>query len=282
MDPKEQSRLVELARESRILILNMLTKAGSGHTGGSLSVVEILAYLYFHKMRLRPSEPSWPDRDRLVLSKGHAAPALYTMLAMRGFIPKDVLFRLRRVDGSLQGHPDMLRTPGVDASTGSLGQGLSIACGMALGLRLSSSDSKVYAILGDGEIQEGQIWEAAMSAAHYKLKNLVAFIDANQLQIDGRVQDVMNVEPIAAKWESFGWNVQEIDGHDFAQIDEAIAAAEARDGDKPNMIVARTTKGKGVSFIEGKVGFHGVTPNMDELRAAMKELGGSVLLEGKS
>jgi len=278
----EEKRLSDLALKARILILNMLAKAGSGHTGGSLSVVEILTYLYFHKMRHKVEDPAWPDRDRLILSKGHAAPALYAALSMCGYFPRSELFKLRRLAGSLQGHPDVRRTSGVEATTGSLGQGLSIANGIALGLRLSGNKSRVYAILGDGELQEGQVWEAAMSASHYRLGNVVAFVDANGLQIDGRVEDVMGLEPLTDKWKAFGWNVQEIDGHDFGQLDEAVQRAESRRDGGPNAIVARTTKGKGVSFMEGKASYHGVAPTMDELSRAMDELGGEILFEVKS
>ena len=282
MNLTEEKRLSDLATQARVLILNMLAKAGSGHTGGSLSVVEVLTYLYFHKMRHKVLDPTWSGRDRLVLSKGHAAPALYAMLSMCGYFPRAELFKLRRIDGSLQGHPDIRRTAGLDATTGSLGQGLSMANGIALGLRLSGSRSKVYAILGDGELQEGQVWEAAMSASHYRLRNVMAFVDANGLQIDGPVEEIMSLEPMTDKWEAFGWDVQEIDGHDFSQIDEAVQRAERSGGDRPNVIVARTTKGKGVSFIEGKLQYHGVAPTMDELRRAMDELGGEVLFEEKN
>ncbi|HUT04448.1 MAG TPA: transketolase [bacterium] len=282
MDVGEKKRLSETANQVRILVLNMLTKACSGHTGGSLSVVDILTYLYFYKMRHKPEDPDWPERDRLVLSKGHAAPTLYALLSMCGYFPRSELFKLRRVNGSLQGHPDARRTPGVEASTGSLGQGLSMANGIALGLRLSGITSKVYVILGDGEIQEGQIWEAAMSASHYRLGNVVVIIDANQLQIDGRVENIMGVEPIAAKWEAFGWNVQEVNGHDFSQLDAAVSKMEQSSDGKPNVVVARTIKGKGVSFMEGKCQYHGVAPKMDELRRAMDELGGEVLIEEDS
>ena len=279
MDLANKKRLSDLATQARVLILNMLAKAGSGHTGGSLSVVEVLTYLYFHKMRHKVEDPTWSGRDRLVLSKGHAAPALYAVLSLCGYFPRAELFKLRRIDGSLQGHPDIRRTAGLDATTGSLGQGLSMANGIALGLRLSGSRSKVYAILGDGELQEGQVWEAAMSASHYRLRDVVAFVDANGLQIDGPVEQVMSLEPMTDKWEAFGWDVQEIDGHDFSQIDEAVQRAEGRRDHRPNVIVARTTKGKGVSFMEGKLRYHGVAPTMDELRRAMEELGGEVLVE---
>ncbi|MBN2207936.1 MAG: transketolase [Candidatus Coatesbacteria bacterium] len=284
----EEKRLSDLALKTRILILNMLAKAGSGHTGGSLSVVEILTYLYFYKMRHKVEDPAWPDRDRLVLSKGHAAPALYAALSMCGYFPRSELFKLRRLAGSLQGHPDIRRTSGVEATTGSLGQGLSIANGIALGLRLSGTKGlhdrvpRVYAILGDGELQEGQVWEAAMSASHYRLSNVVAFVDANGLQIDGRIEKVMSLEPLTDKWKAFGWNVQEIDGHSFGQLDEAVQHAENCLDGGPNVIVARTTKGKGVSFMEGKASYHGVAPTMDELSRAMQELGGEILSEVKS
>lgn len=279
MNSTDEKRLLGIAKEARVLILNILANAGSGHTGGSLSVVEILSYLYFHKMRHDPNRPEWPDRDRLVLSKGHAAPALYTMLAMCGYFPRSELFKLRRITGILQGHPDKVRTPGIDATTGSLGQGLSVANGIALGLRLDGRRSRVYVVLGDGEIQEGQVWEAAMSAAHYRLSNVVGFVDANSLQIDGPTQKIMNPEPISAKWASFGWDVQEIDGHSFEAIDSAVLKAESEES-KPSMIIARTIKGKGVSFMEGNIRYHGVAPTADELRRAMEEIGGEILTEG--
>ncbi|HET6514463.1 MAG TPA: transketolase [Thermodesulfovibrionales bacterium] len=259
------------ARDLRIEILKMLTAAGSGHTGGSLSAVDIVAALYFCKMRHRPDDPSWRERDRFILSKGHAAPLLYAVLALAGYLDKDLLKTLRRVDSPLQGHPSSKLLKGVEVSTGSLGQGLSIANGIALGLKMDGLPSRVYCLMGDGELQEGQIWEAAMSAAHYRLDNLCAIVDNNGLQIDGHCCDVMNVEPITDKWRGFGWNVLDIDGHNMEQILGALDEAEKIKG-MPTVIVARTVKGKGVSFFEGKAEYHGVTPTREELERALKEL----------
>lgn len=264
--------LQEKARKLRIDIIKTLHRSKSGHTGGSLSVIDMVTVLYYHKMRHDPANPKWPLRDRLVLSKGHAAPAQYVALADSGYFPKDDLKTLRQLGGHLQGHPDSKGTPGVEVCTGSLGQGLSMAVGMALGLSLDKSASRVYAILGDGELQEGQIWEATMSAAHYKLDNLCILIDANGLQIDGEVAKVMNVEPIADKFRAFGCNVMEIDGHDTGAIVAALDEAEKVKG-KPTAIVARTVKGKGVSFFENKASYHGVTPSDEELPRALQCLG---------
>jgi transketolase len=252
-------------------ILIMLAQARSGHTGGSLSAVEMLVSLYYYKMRHRPEDPDWEDRDRFVLSKGHAAPALYAVLASCGYFPKDYLRELRQINSKLHGHPYSLTTPGVEISTGSLGQGLSIANGMALAARLNKKACRVYVMMGDGETQEGQIWEAAMSASHYRLDNVCAFLDNNELQIDGRVADVMGIEPIGDKWRAFGWHVIEIDGHDFSQIIPALDEAETVKG-KPTLIWAHTVKGKGVSFMENQVGFHGVAPSADQLERALREL----------
>ncbi len=263
--------LKEKATEIRKQILKMLNKAGSGHTGGSLSLGEIMSVLYFHYLSVDPKNPGDEKRDRLVLSKGHAAPAIYAALALKGFFDMKELDTLRKIDSILQGHPDMTKTPGVEMTTGSLGQGLSAANGMALAAKLDKRSIKVVAILGDGEIQEGQIWEAAMTASHYKLDNLVGIIDFNGLQIDGEITNVMNPAPIAEKWRAFGWNVIEIDGHDIAEIDSALKRAEKVDN-KPTMIVARTVKGKGVSFMEGEADWHGKGPGDDELEKALKEL----------
>jgi transketolase len=264
----------ELAGKARLIrrhIIEMLGKAGSGHPGGSLSAADIVTALYFKEMRLKPAEPDWPDRDRFVLSKGHAAPLLYAALAERGYFPVEELATLRKLGSRLQGHPDMRKLPGVEVSTGSLGQGLSIANGMALAARLDDRDYRVYALLGDGEIQEGQIWEAAMAAAHYALENLTVFIDYNGLQIDGPVSEIMAPEPVPDKWRAFGWQVLEIDGHDFRQILGALA--EARNtGGRPTAVVARTVKGKGVSFMEHGVDWHGVVPKGDQLKQALEEL----------
>lgn len=263
--------LREKARVIRMEILKMLTEAGSGHTGGSLSAADIVAALYSYKMRHKPEDPLWEDRDRFILSKGHAAPVLYAALAIAGYFDRKLLKTLRRIGSPLQGHPCSRKLPGVEISTGSLGQGLSIANGIALGLKISKSNARVYCLLGDGEIQEGQIWEAAMTAAHYNLDNLCAIIDNNGLQIDGRCCDVMGIDPISKKWEAFGWNVLEINGHDMEAIVGALDSVETVKG-KPSMIVARTIKGKGVSFFEGKVEYHGIAPTHEELEKALKEL----------
>jgi len=263
--------LKDKARQLRIEIVKMLTKAGSGHTGGSLSAADIVTALYFYKMKHDPQNPRWKERDRFVLSKGHAAPVLYAVLALSGYFDKSLLGSLRRLNSPLQGHPCCKSIPGIEVSTGSLGQGLSVANGMALGLRLERILSRVYCLLGDGEIQEGQIWEAAMTAAHYKIDNLCAIVDHNNLQIDGYCSDVMNVEPIEDKFIAFGWNVFTIDGHDMYEIINALDEAE-KIKEKPTMIVANTVKGKGVSIFEGKVQYHGMAPTHEELEIALKEL----------
>ncbi|GAB4406457.1 MAG: transketolase [Thermodesulfovibrionales bacterium] len=270
---KDLKTLTERAREVRIEILKMLTEAGSGHTGGSLSAADIVTALYFYKMRHRPDDPEWRERDRFILSKGHAAPLLYAALALTGYFDRGLLKTLRKIDSPLQGHPSSKMLKGVEVSTGSLGQGLSIANGMALGLRMDGLGSRVYCLLGDGELEEGQVWEAAMTAAHYRLDNLCAIIDNNGLQIDGFCCDVMNIEPITEKWDAFGWNVFDIDGHNMEQIVAALDEAERVKG-KPTVIVARTVKGKGVSFFEGKAEYHGIAPTGEELERALKELGG--------
>jgi transketolase len=265
--------LKEKARILRIEILKMLTEAGSGHTGGSLSAADIVTALYFYKMRHKPGDPKWRERDRFILSKGHAAPLLYSALALSGYFDKPLLKTLRKLGSPLQGHPCSKTLPGVEISTGSLGQGLSIANGIAMGLKLDVLSSRVYCLLGDGETQEGQVWEAAMTAAHYRLDNLCAIIDNNGLQIDGHCCDVMSIEPIVNKWEAFGWYVIDINGHDMEAIVNAFDEAETVKM-KPVMIVARTVKGKGVSFFEGKVEYHGIAPTPEELERALKELGG--------
>jgi len=259
------------AREIRKNIIKMLGEAGSGHPGGSLSSADIVAVLYFHELRLDPNRPDWPDRDRFVLSKGHAAPVLYAALAERGFFPVEELMTLRKLDSRLQGHPDMRKLPGVEMSTGSLGQGLSAANGMALAARLDHKNYRVYALLGDGELDEGMVWEAAMASAHYKLDNLTAFVDHNGLQIDGPITEVMSPEPVADKWRAFGWHVLNIDGHDIKQIIDALNEAKTVKG-KPTMIIAETVKGKGVSFMENQVGWHGVAPKPGEVERALAEL----------
>ncbi len=265
--------LADRARQMRTEILTMLTHAGSGHTGGSLSAADIVTVLFFHVLRHDPENPVWRERDRFILSKGHAAPVLYAALALSGYFDRGVLKTLRKVGSPLQGHPCSFKLPGVEISTGSLGQGLSIANGTALGLRMDGLPSRVYCLLGDGEIQEGQVWEAAMTAAHYRIDNLCAIVDNNGLQIDGRCSDVMGIEPIVGKWEAFGWHVLDIDGHDLGAIIDAFRKAEAVKG-KPSVIVARTTKGKGVSFFEGKVEYHGLAPTAEELTSALRELQG--------
>jgi transketolase len=268
----DKRSLAEIARKIRVDTLKMLNRAGSGHTGGSLSAVEILVTLFFSHMRLSPNDACWPERDRFVLSKGHGAPALYAVLAALGYLRPDDLMTLRQVNSCLQGHPDSKMCTGVECSTGSLGQGLGVALGIALGLRLDNMPSRVYALLGDGEMQEGMVWEAAMAAAHYQASNLTAICDNNGLQIDGRVSDVMNVEPLADKWRSFGWNTLQVDGHDFGALQEALA--QCRDfKDGPSMIIAKTIKGKGVSIFEDRASYHGVAPNDQELKTALEELG---------
>jgi transketolase len=263
--------LKDRARRMRIDILKTLHGCGSGHTGGSLSAADIMAALYFSKMKYDPRKPDWKGRDYFILSKGHAAPVLYVTLAHAGFIDTAELCTLRKLGSRLQGHPDSKYLPGVEISTGSLGQGLSVACGIALAHKLDKAPNRVYAVLGDGELQEGQIWEAAMTGAHYKLDNLCILVDNNGLQIDGPVAKVMGVEPITDKWRAFGWDVQDIDGHDMAQIVAALDKAETVKG-KPSAIVCRTVKGKGSKCFEGKVEFHGTTPSKEELEIALKEL----------
>ena len=259
------------ARELRKDIITMIYKAGSGHPGGSLSVIDILVVLYYKIMNIDSGNCLDPERDRLVLSKGHACPALYAVLADKGFFPRSFLDTLRKVDSPLQGHPDMRKTPGIEISTGSLGQGLSAANGMALAARLDKSQRRTYVILGDGEVQEGQIWEAAMSSAHYRLDNLTAFLDYNGLQIDGWTRDVKSPDPIVDKWRSFAWNVLEVDGHDYASLLEAVGRAHAYRG-APTMIIAHTVKGKGVSFMENQMDWHGQAPNKDEYERALADL----------
>lgn len=255
----------------RLGILDAVFHAQSGHPGGSLSSTDLLAVLYFHEMKVDPFNPKWEDRDRFVLSKGHCSPALYATLAAKGFFPPEELKNFRRIDSYLQGHPDMKKVPGVDMSTGSLGQGLSAANGMALAGKLDNKDYRVYTLLGDGEIEEGQIWEAAMAAAHYKLDNLTAFLDHNKLQIDGPISEVMSPEPVDLKFKAFGWHVIIIDGHDFKQIISAIDEAKNTKG-KPTIIICETLKGKGISFMEGIAGWHGKAPNEEQYKAALTEL----------
>ena len=263
--------LEEKARNFRKEILEMIAEAGSGHPGGSLSAVEILISLYYYKMRHKPENPSWPIRDRFIMSKGHASPVLYVALANCGYFPKDELKTFRKLGSRLQGHVH-IGVPGVELSTGSLGQGLSVANGIALGAKIRKVDFKIYCLLGDGEIQEGQVWEAAMTASHHKLDNICAILDRNSVQENGPVEEIKHEEPLVDKWRSFGWKVIEIDGHNFTEI---IAALDEFDQvkDKPTMIVAHTIKGKGVSFMEGQAKWHGKAPKKEELEIALKELG---------
>lgn len=263
--------LVSNSKEIRKNIIEMIYEAKSGHPGGALSCADIITYLYFEKMKVNVKDPQDVDRDRFVLSKGHAAPALYAALAQKGFFPKEELKKLRKIGALLQGHPDAKHIPGVDVSTGSLGQGISNAVGMALGLKLEGKKSKVYVILGDGELQEGLVWEAAMSAAHYKLDNLVAVIDYNGLQIDGKNEDVMGISPLDEKWRSFGWKVISCDGHDYEDLDKAFNEADKAQ-DTPVIIIANTIKGKGVSFMENQAGWHGQAPNLEQKEKAVNEI----------
>ncbi len=260
-----------IAKRLRRHIITMTGKAGSGHPGGSLSAVEILTVLYFGVLRHKPSDPQWADRDRFILSKGHAAPLLYATLAECGYFSVDELLTLRQMDSRLQGHTDRTVTPGVEMSAGALGQGLSFAIGVALAGRLNWQDYRVYVLLGDGECDEGQVWEGAMAAAHFKVDNLVAIVDNNGQQIDGWNRDVMNLDPFPGKWQAFGWHVIEVDGHDLAQLTEAFYQAKPVKG-QPTVIIAHTIKGKGVSFMENNPDFHGKAPNAEEVKIALKEL----------
>lgn len=262
---------VAIAREIRREILKATAAAKSGHPGGSLSLAEIMTILYFDEMKVDANDPQNPERDRFVMSKGHATPVLYATLALKGFFPVAELASFRQINSRLQGHPDMKHIPGVDFTTGSLGQGLSGALGMALAGKLDHSPRRVYAIIGDGECQEGQIWEAAMAASHYKLDNLVVILDYNNLQICGEICDVMNIEPIQDKWKAFGWHVIELDGHDFSQIRAALQGARATKG-QPTLLLAHTVKGKGISFMENKAEWHGSAPNAEQLALALAEL----------
>jgi len=270
----DSQELASIASRVRRHIIRAIHQAGSGHPGGSLSCVEILVALYFSEMRIRPDEPDWEDRDRLVLSKGHACPALYAVLAERGFFPVEELDSLRKLGSMLQGHPDMKRTPGVEASTGSLGQGLSQAVGMALALKLDRRPARVYVLLGDGEVQEGQVWEAAMAAAHYRLDNLTAIVDFNGLQIDGRIDHVMSPLPLVDKWQAFNWAVHQCDGHDLDALIAALSWAGKVKG-APSVIIARTVKGRGVSFMENVADWHGKAPDAEKTKVALSELGGA-------
>ena len=266
------AKLEQQALTIRRDILTMVHAAQSGHPGGSLSAADIVTALYFHFMRVDPDDPDWPDRDRFVLSKGHACPVWYSCLAEKGFFPVEELVTLREIDGRLQGHPDMKKTPGVDVTTGSLGQGLSVGVGMALGLKVDGRDARVYVILGDGELNEGQVWEAAMAGAKFGLDNLTAIVDYNNLQLDGHCHEVMPIEPLVDKWRAFNWQVLEIDGHDVAAILGAIEAAQGTLG-RPTVIIAHTVKGKGVSYMEGECDWHGRAPDDEQYSQAMAELG---------
>ena len=271
MEQKKLNNLKNIAANIRLGALEGVHAAASGHPGGSLSIADIMAYLYFEEMNVKADEPKWADRDRFVLSKGHTAPALYATLALKGFFPSEELKNLRQVDSFLQGHPDMKGTPGVDMSTGSLGLGISTACGMALAAKVDGKSYRTYTIVGDGESEEGQVWEAAMFAAHYKLDNLCVIIDWNGLQIDGTVEEVMNPTPHDKKLEAFGFHVISIDGHDFDQIEAAFKEARETKG-KPTAIIAKTVKGKGVSYMEHQVGWHGSAPNDEQYEKAVAEI----------
>lgn len=280
MTIKQQNELAVAACKVRMGVIEGTHCAKSGHPGGSLSAADMFAYLYFRELRVDPENPQWAQRDRFVLSKGHTAPGLYAALALRGFFPTEDMKTLRHIGSYLQGHPNMNSVPGVDMSTGSLGQGISVAAGMAKAARLMGSGVNVYTLLGDGEIEEGEVWEACMFAAHYRLDNLCVIIDLNGLQIDGATKDVMNIDPVPAKLEAFGFNAVEIDGHDFAQMEQAFAGFRAAAGTgRPTAILMHTVKGKGVSFMENAVDWHGKGPNdkeyaqaMDELRAQLERL----------
>jgi transketolase len=273
------AKLESIAREGRAQIIRMLTHAGSGHPGGSLSVIDILTTLFFNRMRYDPKRPQWEDRDRFVLSKGHCVPAEYYCMARAGYFPMDRLITLRKLGSPLQGHPDRVMLPGIEAATGSLGQGLSVAIGMALGSKLAGRSARVYCVLGDGEIQEGQVWESLMSAPKlgapdHHLANLCVILDYNGIQLDGFVKKILDLEPVTDKLRSFGWPVLEVDGHDIAQVDKALDQAEATRGG-PTFIVAHTIKGKGVSFMENDPEWHGKAPKPEEAVRAVREIGGS-------
>lgn len=271
---EDLERLNTICRQVRTDILTMIHRAGSGHPGGSLSTVELLVGLYFGGvLRVRPDEPKWPERDRFIISKGHGAPTLYSVLARRGFYPVSWMEALRRLDSPLQGHPHAERVPGLDCSSGSLGQGLSVANGLALGLSRQQVPARVYCLLGDGELQEGQVWEAALTAHQLRLHNVCAIVDWNRVQLDGTVEEIKDVGDLTAKWRDFGWNAIECDGHDMASVLAAYAAAAAyKEG--PSVILAHTVKGKGVSFMENRCAWHGAAPNDEELRAALAEIRG--------
>ncbi|EES50474.1 transketolase [Clostridium botulinum] len=266
-----KQHLENISKELRKDIIEMIYESGSGHPGGSLSIIDVVTYLYFEKMNIDPKNPKLEGRDRFILSKGHAAPAQYSALAKRGFFEREELKNLRKLGSFLQGHPDAKKCPGVEISTGSLGQGFSNSCGLALASKMDNKSEKVYVVLGDGEIQEGIVWETAMAAAKFKLDNLVAIVDKNGIQLDGRTSEIMDVDPLADRWKSFGWNVIECDGHNFDEIDEAFNKAGQVKG-KPTVIIAHTIKGKGVSFMEDNVAWHGMAPSKEQKEQAVIEL----------
>jgi len=270
-DDELTGQLTRIARDIRRDVVVMTTKAKSGHPGGSLSAADIMTALYFHHLRHDPENPRWKDRDRFVLSKGHVCPALYAALARCGYFSRETLWSLRQVNSILQGHPDMTKTPGVETSTGSLGQGLSIGIGMALAAKLDRKDYRVYVLLGDGELDEGQVWEAAMAASHYKIDNLAAIVDLNGLQLDGFTKNIMSLDPVADKWRAFGWHVIEINGHNMNEILDALDATE-KVKSRPTVIVAHTVKGRGVSFMENQVKYHGQPLTEEQLKKALEEL----------
>ena len=272
-DEQRIRELEQIANELRIAVVKSVYNAGSGHLGGSLSAADIITALYFDKMRVNPEEPDWDDRDRFVLSKGHAGPILYAALAKRGFFPVEELSTLRKCGSRLSGHPACFKTPGVDMTSGSLGHGLSVGLGMRLAGRVRGKDYRVFVLLGDGELQEGQVWEAAMAAAHFKVDNLVAIVDYNRVQLDGTVDEIMEVAPLADKWRSFGWQVLTMDGHDMGDIVATVDKAIAQSQEGPVVIIADTVKGKGVSFMEGKSAWHGRYPTEEEYKQALAELG---------
>lgn len=280
----QKERIKELkifAAKARLLILEAVYSAKSGHPGGSLSIADVLSYLYNEEMNINENDPKWEERDRFVLSKGHASPAIYSTLALKGYFPTEDMKTFRNINSYLQGHPDMKGVPGIDMSTGSLGQGISAACGMALSAKLSDKDYRVYAILGDGELEEGQVWEASMFAAHYKLDNLCILIDLNGLQIDGEIKKVMSPYPVDEKFKAFGFNVIVINGHNFDEIENAYKTARLEKG-RPTAIIANCIKGKGVSFMENNANWHGNAPNTEQYEIATAELNATLAdLEGK-
>ncbi|MDR5588076.1 transketolase [Clostridium aquiflavi] len=266
-----KQHLENISKELRKDIIEMIYESGSGHPGGSLSIIDIVTYLYFEKMNIDPKNPKLEGRDRFILSKGHAAPAQYSALAKRGFFEREELKNLRKLGSFLQGHPDAKKCPGVEISTGSLGQGFSNSCGLALASKMDNKSEKIYVVLGDGEIQEGIVWETAMAAAKFKLDNLVAIVDKNGIQLDGRTSEIMDVDPLGDRWKSFGWNVIECDGHNFDEIDEAFNKVGQVKG-KPTVIIAHTIKGKGISFMEDNVAWHGMAPSKEQKEQAIIEL----------